>query len=213
MLAVSYKIIIKKINNFRENNKTFLLISITYPIFGSIASIILLKDKASKLQITSLIIGVIGTLVIVQPFSIHFQFESLLTFVAIFMWIIFDIITKKNSANKEPFITQLFFILLSYSILSIIIYFLHDFSSIQANSKDLSKFVLLGIVMIIYLHTALSAIFYSNSITTVVPVYMFSFVLGALVSKYIFNETLDSNIKYGMILILISNIICIVKKQ
>ncbi|UAT43277.1 DMT family transporter [Anaplasmataceae bacterium AB001_6] len=195
-------------------------ITLTYPIFAAIAGIIFLNEEANIKQLIALLLGFIGTIIIVQPFSNAFQAESMWVFIAIALWIVFDIITRKIKNTNETCENQFLYIMLCYISIS---FFVYLYIMLGNNNEDIQKFdnifegiknfYILGLIMIIYLYTALGCIYYANSLISVIPVYMFSFVLGTVIGCYFFHETLKISIICGTTLILISNVMCILDKK
>ena len=54
----------------------------TYPLFVLILAIVILKEKVGIWRLTALIIGLIGTLIILEPWSYKFKYDQLLPVLA-----------------------------------------------------------------------------------------------------------------------------------
>ena len=75
----------------------------TYPLFVLILAIVILKEKVGIWRLTALIIGLIGTLIILEPWSYKFKYDQLLPVLAGFFYACNIILIRKYCRMESVF--------------------------------------------------------------------------------------------------------------
>ena len=74
----------------------------TSPLFVTIGSGLFLKEKVGAMRWGATIVGFIGAMIILEPWSDYFNWASLLPVAAAFFWAGYSLMVKKMSAHESP---------------------------------------------------------------------------------------------------------------
>jgi drug/metabolite transporter (DMT)-like permease len=77
-------------------------LSFTAPLFATLFAILFLKEKATRARIIALIIGFLGTLIILRPNPEQFEWNSLIVMFATSAWAITGLFVKSLSRTEPP---------------------------------------------------------------------------------------------------------------
>lgn len=176
-------------------------IALSSPLISSLFAIFFLKEKPTWHKSAALIIGLGGSLLILNPENGDISYATLMVVVAVCMWSIIDMIVKMLS--NEDTITQLFYLTAIMSILSIpgAIYYWHT----PENLTDWLWLISIGIVFLLNIIAIFNAFKYAD-ITTIMPFDFTGMVFTAIIAYFAFNEIIQMEVLIGGIIIVASSI-------
>ena len=177
-------------------------LTLAYPLIATILAVLILKEKIRVRRITSLIIGLIGSLIIINPTSDNFSLTmSLLVILVITIWGLLDIITKIASA-KESITTQLTSLLIFIILCSIIptIMYWKNFDLLLIYDKLLIS----GVIWLVSMASMYTA-FKNAELCILVPLYFTSLIFSALIAYFVFDEIIQTQTIVGSIIVIFSS--------
>jgi drug/metabolite transporter (DMT)-like permease len=189
---------------YAYNNMKFAQVSaitLTYPLFSTLGAAIFLGEKIGLTRVLALIIGFIGSLIIINPNYNEFNYYSILALLAMCLWVTFDMLTRKFP-NTESVLTQSFYTLLFITVIAIIPASLTNFSNIELGL--LTEIPYLGVIVLLYIMSGFVAIICTEGIAVVMPFYFLVLVISSAIGYYIFHESLALSTIIGALIILVS---------
>lgn len=176
-------------------------LSFTAPLFTTIAAMIFLKEKVGVHRWSALIIGFIGTLVILRPGFAVFDVMSLFMIAATSVWAVSGVLIKRLSETESPR-TMVFYLTLLSVPLSLPMFLMHPE---LPDLHEAMMLLLLGFVS----NTAQYCMFHAYGRTNVTVLLPFDFsrlIFVTIISYFAFNEVLDIWTGVGAVIILVSSV-------
>lgn len=178
------------------------------PIFASTLSTFILKETLNKHKILSLIVGLIGTLVIIRPGLSETSPYLLLAILAPISWAFYTISNKKLSDNYSPFTLLLVVSLATWIITT-------PFAAYFWTALSLKLWVIILIITLIGLtvHTSIVIAYKHAPITVLAPLEFSTLIFATIYSSFLFKETIDILTLTGAMLIIGSNLYVTLKSR
>ncbi len=175
-------------------------ISITYPLFSTLAAVIFLNEKVCINLFLALMIGFIGAGITVNPSLNDFNYYSLFVIASILLWVAFDIITNKIG-DRENIWDQILLIILFIGLFSIFPIFGSNWPNMH--DHNLILFFLIGVIVVLYMLSITWAVAKAE-VSIVTPFYFTVLPISSLVAYFIFDEKIKMRIILGAAIIFIS---------
>ncbi len=174
-------------------------ISFTVPIFTSIFAVFFLKEKLTSPRVLTLIFGVIGMLIIVNP-GVHYESAVSWVIAASILWSITDILIKM--VGKENHAVPIAFYFSFYSALFCLPLALDDWT--MPESDDILWLLILNLLFMVNMISVVKS--YQNAqLTAIMPFTFSQLVFTALIDYLVFAATPEFNTVIGAIVIVISS--------
>lgn len=166
------------------------------PLVLTLLSVIILKEKLQKNHIVAVIIGLIGTLIIIRPNWSAYGMASFFPIVSAIFYALYLISLRQVSTKSNNKSLQFFIGILSTSILSIIIIIcefldIDSFGFNQIKLNDWWLILLLGIITTIVQLLVSKAFFYSKASSLASFQYL-EIISASILGWLIFNHLPDS---------------------
>ncbi|PIE14346.1 MAG: EamA family transporter [Rhodobacterales bacterium] len=117
----------------------------TSPFFVTIGSLLLLGESVSRQRWTSLVIGFVGTMIILNPLSDAFSIALLYPLGASFLWAMYSLLTKHMTQSENPDTLTLYLLLLLTPINAALAY--SGGFAIQTDPTVINPLIAIGIVV------------------------------------------------------------------
>lgn len=179
-------------------------VGFTAPLFAAILSIMFLGEKASVIKIVALIIGFSGAITVINPFSITFNWYSLLGIVSTFLWAISIIFVKQLSSKENP-ITVAFFFALILTPLS----FLLAVPVWETPTTAQWLLTILFTIIATFGNIALIKAYSHAELVTLLPFEFTQLLFAALFSYIVFGDLATLNTFLGGVIIFCSGYIIV----
>lgn len=166
------------------------------PLVLTLLSVIILKEKLQKNHIVAVIIGLIGTLIIIRPNWSAYGMTSFFPIVSAIFYALYLISLRQVSTKSNNKSLQFFIGILSTSILSIIIIIcefldIDSFGFNQIKLNDWWLILLLGMITTIVQLLVSKAFFYSKASSLASFQYL-EIISASILGWLIFNHLPDS---------------------
>ena len=172
------------------------------PILTTILAIIFLKEKVSIKQVTLIVLGLLGALIIANPTEQIFNYFILLPFMAALCFSFFIISTKFLNTTDNPS-TTLVYTAISGTILSIPLAFF--FWETPSNNFDILLMLSMGIFVTAGHFCFIKALKYINA-SVAAPFVNLTLILAAFWGYFLYNEVPSENTYIGSVLIVTAGI-------
>ena len=172
------------------------------PILTTILAIIFLKEKVSIKQVTLIVLGLLGALIIANPTEQIFNYFILLPFMAALCFSFFIISTKFLNTTDNPS-TTLVYTAISGTILSIPLAFF--FWETPSNNFDILLMLSMGIFVTAGHFCFIKALKYINA-SVAAPFVNLTLILAAFGGYFLYNEVPSENTYIGSVLIVTAGI-------
>lgn len=179
-------------------------IGFTSPLFVTVFAMFFLKEKRSNVKIAALLIGFSGAMLVVDPFSVHFNIYLLFASFSACAWAVSMIFTKKLAANQKP-LTVVFFLSLTLIPLS----FLLALPVWKNPALAEWFFVLLFALIATLSQIALSKAFAYADLMTLMPFEYSQLIFAGIFSYIVFGDIVTTNTILGGLVIIASGYILI----
>jgi drug/metabolite transporter (DMT)-like permease len=177
-------------------NKAMSLTFIT-PVFMSLIGIIWLKEKSTIEKWTAIFIGLLGGIIIENPFG-GFNYSSLYIIGACVLWAITGMVMKILSQRQDPITITFYMSLLTVPIS--LPYFIYD--PYLPNPKECIIMLMLGFFYNLAQITATKA-YQLTQLTVVAPFDFLRMILGIILGYMFFDEVVSDNTIFGSILVIL----------
>ncbi|AIL65601.1 carboxylate/amino acid/amine transporter [Rickettsiales bacterium Ac37b] len=180
---------------------------LTEPLFMSILAVVFLREYINKNIIVALLLGCIGSLIIIRPGALDFNIKSLWVIVAALVWAIDNLTIKLLGRTEKP-IQYLFYISLFSWILAMP-FSLYEWKPVKLT--HIPWMVMLALLYFIHL----IAVFRAFSLVNLPSLAPFDFsrvIFSSLLGYIIFREEFDIWVIIGSIII-VSSYSYILKKN
>ena len=185
-------------------------IAITFaaPVFATIFSILLLKEKVNMYRWLAIVIGLIGVTVVLKPGTSMFSPYSIFPIIFCIGFGFIAILIKKLSETEPDYLIAIYFTI----VLILVGFIALFFDSRIPDLKDILPLVAIGIAGStgnIFLTMSLR----KGSVSTVTPIKYLSLVFAIISGVVIFNEIPHVTTFFGAFLIILSSIIIFKREQ
>lgn len=183
-------------------------IGFTAPLFTAFLSIIFLGEKPTFIKIAALIIGFSGTIVVIDPTGMKFNWYLLIGMVSAVFWAVSLIVTKQLS-NKENPIAVAFFFALVLMPLS----FLLAFPAWQWPTIEQWLFIIIFTAISTCGQIALPKAFSHADLTTLMPFEFIQIIFAAFFAYIVFGDIPMFNTFLGGIIIFGSGYVIVLSER
>lgn len=184
---------------------------VMYPMLSSIFFFIFLKEKFTLLKCSSIIGGIIGSIIILYPNPNELSYSAIEILCILFimcLWVAFDFISKKYTyPHGSTLSAQTFIICIAFFTINIPQLALITEIELKFIISKLYIFSFLGLALWVYIYSSLSYIAKCKEITSITPIYALDIAFASLASFFIFNETMHFSTIIGIIIVLASSAI------
>jgi len=183
---------------------TVFSLEFTMPIWAAIISILIFKEKISLNKIFFLILGFIGTWIIIIPDTKYIELNNIIVLFSAIAYAIAHNFTKELT-KTDSVLSILFFmsiIQLPLSLLGSII-----IGDLQFNIMQEIPLILLLTVTSLLAHYSLSSALKNSEATIILPIDYIRLPIIIIVGWYYYNEIITNNVIAGSILIIFGAII------
>ena len=172
---------------------TVFAIEFTLPVWTLILAIVILGEKLTRGRIVVIVMGVIGSLVILRPGLQAFQPAALLVIACSFFYAVFNVYTKKMTATESTYAIVFWMNLLQLPL------GLMGSNPLFVTKIDAWQFVPLAFVGIAGLsaHYCIAKAFRYGDASLVMPLDFLRVPLIAVVGWVFFNESVDALVFVG----------------
>ncbi len=176
-------------------------LSFTAPLFTVLAAVVFLKEKVGPHRVAALVIGFLGTLIILRPGGAGFSYAFLLALAASSLWAISNIIIKRLTATETPN-TIVFYMTLVMTPLSLpfALYHWQPISLVQWG-----WLLLLGIVSNLA-QMSISHAYGKGDMSMLQPFDFFRLIFATLIAYVAFGEVIDRWTLLGAVVIMASTV-------
>jgi len=179
-------------------------IEFTMPIWAAIISIIIFREKITLNKIFFIILGLIGTWIILMPDTKHFGLYNLIVLFSAITYAIAHNFTKKLT-NTDSIFSILFFmsvIQLPFSLIGSLI-----LGSIQYDIIREAPLILLLTITSLLAHYSLSNALKNSEASIVLPIDYLRLPLILFIGWYYYGEVISSSTLIGSLLIIFGVIV------
>jgi S-adenosylmethionine uptake transporter len=181
------------------------LMSFTIPIFFIILAYFLLKEKIGISRLIITVLGFIGIIVAINPFSENFQNISLLLIIAVICFALLDVVNKKY-VSSESTLNMMFYSALFTLLLSLAPTFFYGF--IWPSNKEIILCFFLGAGANLILYTLLKAFALADA-TSLSPLRYTELLISALIAYFLFGQIPEHSIYIASLIIVPCNFMLI----
>lgn len=176
-------------------------LSFTAPLFTTIAAMIFLKEKVGIHRWAALVVGFMGTLVILRPGFAVFDYMSLIMIAATTIWALSGVFIKKLSETELPQTMVFYLTLLSIPLSFPLLLLQWQVPSLH----DVIGLMGLGMVSNIAQYSMFRA-YAKTQVTILMPVDFSRLIFVTVLSYFIFGEVLDMWTAIGAMIIILSSV-------
>ena len=171
------------------------------PIFASVLSVILLREKLSLEKVLCLVFGLIGTLIIIRPGFTQLSPYLLIALLSPFFWA-FTMVSTKRLTSEVSASMMLFVMAASTMVLSFPPALMHWGPVPTEMTVIILSIAAIGILI----HFSIIKAYQHSDITVLAPLEFSSLIFATLFSVFFFNETLEIWTYLGALFIIASNL-------
>jgi drug/metabolite transporter (DMT)-like permease len=180
------------------------------PLFLTILSVVILKEKLQKNHIIALIIGLIGTIIIIRPNWSAYGMASVLPILAAFSYALYlmslkQILTATNAKSLQFYIGLISTFFLSIVMIVAEIVDFETFKYIQININHWWLILILGVVTTIVQLLTSKAFYYSRASSLASFQYL-EIISASILGWIIFNEIPDNLTITGALVVILSGL-------
>lgn len=180
---------------------TAISLSFTAPLFTVLAAMFFLKEKVGWHRLTALVIGFLGTLVILRPGGEGFHYAFLLALIASALWAISNIIIKRLTTTESPNSIVFYMVLIMTPIsLPFALYHWESLSLVQYGWLLLLAFVSNKAQM------SISHAYGKADMSILQPFDFFRLVFASFIAYFAFGEIIDRWTLIGAVVIMTSTV-------
>lgn len=177
------------------------LFSFTIPLFVLILSKIFLSENVRLDRWLATIAGFVGIIIVVQPYNVNFNPDSLILVLAAAIFAFLDVINKKFVA-KDSMLTMLFYSSIFTSLFAVVPTY---YSWVTPDLISIFVLIFLGIGSNLILFCILKAFAISDA-SALAPYRYMELPISAFIGFILFNELPVKSIWYGALIIIPSSL-------
>jgi S-adenosylmethionine uptake transporter len=183
-------------------------ISFTEPLFATILAVVLLHEKLSRYCVIALVIGFVGTMIVLRPNATDFNVHTLYILLAALIWSL-DNIVIKLLGRTESSVQYLFYISFFSTIFSMPL----AIQKWQTPEVWQAPWIMaLAVFYFIHLMAVFKAFQYAH-ISNLAPFDFSKLVVSTLLGYVIFGEAVALRVVIGSVLIISSTVYIIWHKE
>ena len=156
------------------------------PIIVVILSFLIFREKIYQYRILALIIGFLGTLIIIRPGYVEFNIGTIMVLISLIFWSFIIILSKYVSKDDSPITMVSYqYTLMTFFSLPLAIYFWKMPSFISM------MYVFIGAISGTILHLSLGLAYKYADLSVTQPIWFTGLIFGSSFGYLVFNEIPD----------------------
>ena len=164
----------------------FKAINFLSPIIVVLLSFLIFREKIFKYRIFALIIGFLGTLIIIRPGYVEFNIGTIMVLISLLFWSFIIILSKYVSKDDSPITMVSYqYTLMTLFALPLAIYF-WDMPSITS-----ILYVFIGAISGTILHLSLGLAYKYADLSVTQPIWFSSLLFASAIGYFYFSEIPD----------------------
>ena len=164
----------------------FKAINFLSPIIVVLLSFLIFREKIFKYRIFALIIGFLGTLIIIRPGYVEFNIGTIMVLISLLFWSFMIILSKYVSKDDSPITMVSYqYTLMTLFALPLAIYF-WDMPSITS-----ILYVFIGAISGTILHLSLGLAYKYADLSVTQPIWFSSLLFASAIGYFYFSEIPD----------------------
>ena len=156
------------------------------PIIVVLLSFLIFREKIFKYRILALIIGFLGTLIIIRPGYVDFNVGTIMVLVSLTFWSFIIILSKFVSKDDSPITMVSYqYTLMTFFALPLAIYFW------EMPSLSSIFYVFIGAISGTILHLSLGLAYKYADLSVTQPIWFTGLIFGSSIGYFVFREIPD----------------------
>ena len=156
------------------------------PIIVVLLSFLIFREKIFKYRILALIIGFIGTVIIIRPGYVEFNIGTIMVLVSLLFWSFIIILSKYVSKDDSPITMVSYqYTLMTFFALPLAIYFW------ETPSLYSILYVFIGAISGTILHLCLGQAYKYADLSVTQPIWFSGLIFGSTFGYFVFKEIPD----------------------
>ena len=186
----------------------FKAINFLSPIIVVLLSFLIFREKIFKYRIFALIIGFLGTLIIIRPGYVEFNIGTIMILISLLFWSFIIILSKYVSKDDSPITMVSYqYTLMTLFALPLAIYF-WDMPSITS-----ILYVFIGAISGTILHLSLGLAYKYADLSVTQPIWFSSLLFASAIGYFYFSEIPDVFTWLGGVVVFSSVLIITYKER
>ena len=156
------------------------------PIIVVLLSFFIFREKIFKYRILALVIGFLGTVIIIRPGYVEFNIGTIMVLVSLLFWSFIIILSKYVSKNDSPITMVSYqYTLMTFFALPLAIYFW------ETPSLSSILYVFIGAISGTILHLCLGLAYKYADLSVTQPIWFSGLIFGSAFGYFLFKEIPD----------------------
>ena len=156
------------------------------PIIVVLLSFFVFREKIFKYRILALVIGFLGTVIIIRPGYVEFNIGTIMVLVSLLFWSFIIILSKYVSKNDSPITMVSYqYTLMTFFALPLAIYFW------ETPSLSSILYVFIGAISGTILHLCLGLAYKYADLSVTQPIWFSGLIFGSAFGYFLFKEIPD----------------------
>ena len=156
------------------------------PIIVVLLSFFIFREKIFKYRILALVIGFLGTIIIIRPGYVEFNIGTIMVLVSLLFWSFIIILSKYVSKNDSPITMVSYqYTLMTFFALPLAIYFW------ETPSLSSILYVFIGAISGTILHLCLGLAYKYADLSVTQPIWFSGLIFGSAFGYFLFKEIPD----------------------
>ena len=156
------------------------------PIIVVLLSFLIFREKIFKYRILALVIGFLGTVIIIRPGYVEFNIGTIMVLVSLLFWSFIIILSKYVSKDDSPITMVSYqYTLMTFFALPLAIYFW------ETPSLSCILYVFIGAISGTILHLCLGLAYKYADLSVTQPIWFSGLIFGSAFGYFLFKEIPD----------------------
>ena len=156
------------------------------PIIVVLLSFFIFREKIFKYRILALVIGFLGTVIIIRPGYVEFNIGTIMVLVSLLFWSFIIILSKYVSKDDSPITMVSYqYTLMTFFALPLAIYFW------ETPSLSSILYVFIGAISGTILHLCLGLAYKYADLSVTQPIWFSGLIFGSVFGYFLFKEIPD----------------------
>ena len=156
------------------------------PIIVVLLSFLIFREKIFKYRILALVIGFLGTIIIIRPGYVEFNIGTIMVLVSLLFWSFIIILSKYVSKDDSPITMVSYqYTLMTFFALPLAIYFW------ETPSLSSILYVFIGAISGTILHLCLGLAYKYADLSVTQPIWFSGLIFGSAFGYFLFKEIPD----------------------
>ena len=156
------------------------------PIIVVLLSFLIFREKIFKYRILALVIGFLGTIIIIRPGYVEFNIGTIMVLVSLLFWSFIIILSKYVSKDDSPITMVSYqYTLMTFFALPLAIYFW------ETPSLSSFLYVFIGAISGTILHLCLGLAYKYADLSVTQPIWFSGLIFGSAFGYFLFKEIPD----------------------